>query len=71
MNGNLQQYEAHKTEDKMKKQPTERQIWAIWNREYKLWNRAGFSINEAVRRADARAAEKRAQPQAEPPTADA
>ena len=64
MNDNLQQYE-------MKKQLPERQIWAIWNREYKLWTRAGFSINEAARRADARAAEKRAQPQAETPTADA
>lgn len=55
----------------MKKQLTERQIWAIWNREYKLWTRAGLSINEAVCRADARAAEKRAQLQAELPTTDA
>lgn len=55
----------------MKKQLTERQIWAIWNREYKLWTRAGLSIHEAVRRADARAAEKRARMQTETPTADA
>lgn len=65
MNDNLQQ------EDKMKMQLTERQIWAIWNHEYKLWARAGLSINEAVRRADARAPEKRAQLQTEPRTADA
>lgn len=44
----------------MKKKITEKQIWQTWNYEYNRWTRAGFSHSDAVRRADAAAAEKRA-----------
>ena len=45
----------------MKKQLTERQILQTWDTEYKLSTQAGFSITEAVQRADAALAAKRAQ----------
>jgi hypothetical protein len=44
----------------MNKQLTDRQIWQIWNNEYKRWVRAGFSIPEAARRADDEVSAKRA-----------
>ena len=45
----------------MKKQLTDRQLWAIWKREYNLWMRAGYSHGAAVLKADDAVAAKRAQ----------
>ena len=45
----------------MKKQLTDRQLWAIWKREYNLWMRAGYSHGAAVLKADSAVAAKRAQ----------
>jgi len=45
----------------MKKQLTDRQLWAIWKREYNLWMRAGYSHSAAVLKADAAVAAKRLQ----------
>ena len=45
----------------MQKQLTDKQIWRIWINEYNLLVRSGFSHAEAVLKADALAATKRAQ----------
>lgn len=45
----------------MQKQLTDKQIWRIWINEYNLLVRSGFSHAEAVLKADALTATKRAQ----------